>query len=94
MTDKGLDMQERGISVNFPSFIGSKQKQMPAYNAEKTRISELQIHMERVIGRGRCYEILIQKFFNTMHDLVIDINSVCMFLTNFDVPLQSSKMSN
>ena len=40
-----------------------------------------------MIGRGCRYDILNQKLPNGMHDLVSDINSVCMFLTNFDEPL-------
>ena len=60
---------------------------MPAPDVEKTTIAELCILVERVIERGRRFKILNQKFPHTMHDLVSDINFVCMYLTNFDNPL-------
>ena len=61
---------------------------MPALHVERTRrIGELHIHVERITGRGRRFEILNQKFFNTMYDLVSDINCISMYLTNFDAPL-------
>ena len=43
--------------------------------------------VERVIEQGCQYDILNWKFSNVLNDLVSDKSCVCMYLTNFDNPV-------
>ena len=57
MADRGFDTQEtvasKGISVNIPPFLGSKQKQMPAHDVEKREESlSFEYMWRKSLGEG------------------------------------------
>ena len=97
MADRGFTVKEMlkelNIELNIPPFLQGRE-QLPSKEVQKGRkISSLRIHVERAIGRIKCFSILKQTIPLSMARLTNQIVSVCAFLSNFHpalVPLPPS----
>ena len=83
-------LKELGINLNMPPFLEGR-KQLPSTDVEAGRkIAFLRIHVERAIGRVKCFGILKGTIPISLARLTNQIVCVCAFLSNFGPTLVSS----
>ena len=91
MADRGFDLEDilahKNVRLNVPPRLDGRPR-LPEKDVGKTwRIAEIQIHVERSIGRARRYDIVNSPIPLTLPPIADKIVSVCFLLTNFDKPL-------
>ena len=87
MADRGFTIKdmlaEKGVKLNIPPFMeGHKQLTAPEIS-EGRKIASVRIHVERAIGRMKCFQILKNTIPITMAGIANQIVRVCAYLTNF-----------
>lgn len=98
MADRGFTikdmLKELRIDLNIPPFLDGR-RQLPSNEIEAGRkIASVRIHVERAIGRIKCYNILKGTIPISLARLTNQIVCVCAFLTNFGPALVSSPEIN
>ena len=94
MADRGFTikdmLKELNIELNISPFLDGR-RQLPSTDVEAGRkIASLRIHVERAIGRIKCFNILKGTIPISLARLTNHIVCVCAFLTNFGPALVSS----
>ena len=94
MADRGFTVKDMlkdlGIDLNIPPFLEGR-RQLPSTEVEAGRkIASVRIHVERAIGRIKCFGILKGTIPISLARLTNHIVYVCAFLTNFGPALVSS----
>ena len=94
MADRGFTIKDMlkdlGIDLNIPPFLEGR-RQLPSTEVEAGRkIASVRIHVERAIGRIKCFGILKGTIPISLARLTNHIVYVCAFLTNFGPALVSS----
>ena len=80
-------LKDLGIDLNIPPFLEGR-RQLPSTEVEAGRkITSVRIHVERAIGRMKCFGILRAI---SLARLTNQIVCVCAVLTNFGSALVSS----
>lgn len=95
MADKGFTiadlLEKQGCKLNIPPFRG-QSNQFSTDDVHKTQeIAELRIHVERSIGRVKCFHIFDGVLPLQLVPYASKLFQLCSWLSNFDVPLVEDK---
>ena len=87
MADKGFNVQDlfatKNVSINIPSFFKKKNRMHGNIVLNDRKVSSKRVHIERIIGLGKTYKILVNPLTSTETKLSSDILFVCFMLCNF-----------
>ena len=87
MADKGFDVQDLfapyDITVNIPTFFKKTNRISGKVVLRDRKIASKRVHIERIIGLGKTYRILVEPMNQSETQLASDIIFICYFLCNF-----------
>ena len=97
MADQGFTIKdmlvELNIELNVPPILDGRQQLSHKQLESGRKIASLYIHVERAIGRMKCFDILKDTIPISMTRLTNQIVYVCGMLTNFQPALVNTSMS-
>ena len=83
MADRGFDIADilpEGVALNIPPFKGLRDQLTAEESEETARIAAVRIHVERAIGRVKCYRILNGVIPLSLSPLINQIFTVCCYI--------------
>ena len=87
MADKGFDVQDLfapyDVTVNIPTFFKKTNRISGKTVLRDRKIASKRVHIERIIGLGKTYRILVEPMNHSETQLASDIIFICYFLCNF-----------
>ena len=87
MADKGFNVQDlfesRMVTANIPTFFRKRNRMSGGAVLKDRKIASKRVHVERVIGLAKTYNILKQPMNNTESALASQIIKVCFYLCSF-----------
>ncbi|XP_062574699.1 uncharacterized protein LOC134236544 [Saccostrea cucullata] len=87
MADKGFNVQDifatKDITINIPTFFKNRNRMSGTTVLRDRKVSSKRVHIERIIGLGKTYQILTHPLKSTEACLSSDIVFVCYMLCNF-----------